>query len=100
MRTGLSNWRIRGPRSVLAILLAVPVGLGAQARGVSSDSATVRNEIERLWGDRASAAWLDARLTEVERGGVTPFAVADELLERSGELLTQPTPAGVRRGEP
>jgi LAO/AO transport system kinase len=55
---------------------------------------------ERLWGDRASADWLDARLTEVERGGATPFAVADELLERSGELLTQPTPAGVRRGEP
>ena len=55
---------------------------------------------ERLWGDRATAHWLDARLTEVERGGVTPFAVADELLERSGELLTQPTPAGVRRGEP
>jgi LAO/AO transport system kinase len=56
---------------------------------------------ERLWGDAPTAAWLDARLAEAERGATTPFVVADELLERSGDLLTQPTPpaGGIRRGE-
>ncbi|MCC7196202.1 MAG: methylmalonyl Co-A mutase-associated GTPase MeaB [Gemmatimonadaceae bacterium] len=41
----------------------------------------------RLWMDPGTNAWLDARLPEVEAGTATPFAVADELLARSGSLL-------------
>ena len=44
---------------------------------------------ERLWADAATNAWLDVRLAELEAGTVTPFAVADELLGRSGDLLTR-----------
>jgi LAO/AO transport system kinase len=42
----------------------------------------------RLWRDAGTAAWLDARIPALERGESTPFGVADELLERSGDLLT------------
>lgn len=42
----------------------------------------------RLWGDRGTNEWLDARLPEVEAGTVTPYIVADQLLARSGSLLT------------
>ncbi|HET7456226.1 MAG TPA: methylmalonyl Co-A mutase-associated GTPase MeaB [Gemmatimonadaceae bacterium] len=44
---------------------------------------------ERLWRDAATAAWLDGRLDVIESGAATPFAVADELLSRSGALLTE-----------
>ncbi len=43
---------------------------------------------QRLWTDNATVAWLDGRLADLETGGATPFAVADELLARSAELLT------------
>ena len=42
----------------------------------------------KLWRDAATASWLDARLPELEAGKTNPFAVADELLERSTDLLT------------
>jgi LAO/AO transport system kinase len=42
----------------------------------------------RLWRDAATAAWLDARIPDLETGLTTPFAVADALLARSGPLLT------------
>lgn len=41
----------------------------------------------RLWTDAATAAWLDARIPELESGDTTPYAVADALLARTGELL-------------
>lgn len=43
---------------------------------------------QRLWTDAATAAWLEARLPDVESGAATPLAVADALLARSGALLT------------
>lgn len=45
----------------------------------------VRN---RLWDDRETTMWLDAQLDLLESGAATPFSVADELLRRSGPLLT------------
>ena len=42
----------------------------------------------RLWEDPATTAWLDAQLDDLESGKATPFSVADELLRRSGPLLT------------
>lgn len=42
----------------------------------------------RLWGDAATNAWVDERLPALETGSATPFSVADELLQRSGPLLT------------
>jgi len=42
----------------------------------------------RLWEDAETNAWLEAQLDRLELGSVTPFAVADELLRRSGPLLT------------
>ena len=46
---------------------------------------------QRLWTDPATAAWLDDRIPALEAGTATPFDVADELLRRSGQLLTQTT---------
>ena len=43
----------------------------------------------RLWGDVATNAWLEARLADLESGASTPFAIADELLARSADLLTR-----------
>ncbi len=42
----------------------------------------------RLWGNAGTAAWLESRLGGMESGLATPFDVADELLARSGALLT------------
>lgn len=42
----------------------------------------------RLWGDEATNAWVDGRLPQLESGTATPFGVADELLRRSGPLMT------------
>ncbi|MGH7625553.1 MAG: methylmalonyl Co-A mutase-associated GTPase MeaB [Gemmatimonadaceae bacterium] len=47
---------------------------------------------ERLWCDPQANAWLNAQLPALERGSVTPFAVADALLARSVTRLA--TPAG------
>ena len=46
----------------------------------------------RLWTDTDTNEWLDARLTALEAGEATPFAVADALLARSADLLTRKTP--------
>ena len=44
---------------------------------------------QRLWTDRDTNAWLDAQLGDLEAGHTNPFAVADALLKRSGDLLTR-----------
>ena len=46
------------------------------------------NVRRRLWRDAATNTWLDAQLPRLEEGGGTPFAVANELLARSGALMT------------
>ena len=43
----------------------------------------------RLWTDAATNQWLEARLPELEAGTATPFAIADDLLGRSADLLTR-----------
>ena len=43
----------------------------------------------RLWADAATNQWLEARLPELEAGTATPFAIADDLLGRSADLLTR-----------
>ena len=43
----------------------------------------------RLWRDDATNAWIEAKLAELESGTLTPFAAADALLARSGDLLTR-----------
>ena len=49
----------------------------------------VENKVRRrLWSDDATNQWLDDHLDELEAGRTNPFAVADELLERSANLLT------------
>ncbi|MEO7103042.1 MAG: methylmalonyl Co-A mutase-associated GTPase MeaB [Gemmatimonadaceae bacterium] len=42
----------------------------------------------RLWEDPDTIKWLDTQLDLLEAGTATPFSVADELLSRSGPLLT------------
>ena len=46
----------------------------------------------RLWRDAATNQWLDEQLPALESGATNPFAVADELLARSGDLLTRTDP--------
>jgi len=43
----------------------------------------------RLWRDEATNAWIEEKLPDLESGALTPFAAADALLERSGDLLTR-----------
>jgi LAO/AO transport system kinase len=43
----------------------------------------------RLWRDAATNRWLDEQLPSLEAGATNPFDVADALLVRSGNLLTQ-----------
>ena len=43
----------------------------------------------RLWSDEQTNAWLDERLPELESGATNPFAIADELLTRSADILTR-----------
>ncbi len=43
----------------------------------------------RLWRDDATNAWIEEKLPELESGALTPFAAADALLKRSGDLLTR-----------
>ncbi len=43
---------------------------------------------ERLWRDAATNEWLESRLASLVDGDATPFSVANELLQRSGALLT------------
>ncbi|MEO7041222.1 MAG: methylmalonyl Co-A mutase-associated GTPase MeaB [Gemmatimonadaceae bacterium] len=46
----------------------------------------------RLWEDPETIKWLDAQLDSLESGTATPFSVADQLLSRSGPLLTGAKP--------
>jgi LAO/AO transport system kinase len=41
----------------------------------------------RLWKDARTLGWLDEQLPAVEAGKATPFIVADQLLERSAQLV-------------
>jgi LAO/AO transport system kinase len=41
----------------------------------------------RLWKDTGTMSWLERQLPSVEEGKSTPFAVADELLRQSAELV-------------
>ena len=43
----------------------------------------------RLWGDAGTNQWLEERLSDLESGASTPFAIASELLARSADLLTR-----------
>jgi LAO/AO transport system kinase len=43
----------------------------------------------RLWRDVDTNRWLDEQLPSLEAGATNPFDVADALLARSGNLLTQ-----------
>ena len=43
----------------------------------------------RLWMDAETNQWIEQRLPELEAGSATPFAIADDLLERSAHLLTR-----------
>ncbi len=43
----------------------------------------------RLWDDADTRSWLDALLPALESGQTNPFAVADQLLARSADLLTR-----------
>ena len=43
----------------------------------------------RLWSNAGTNAWLDTQLQALQDGTTNPFAVADELLERSARLLTR-----------
>jgi LAO/AO transport system kinase len=47
---------------------------------------------QRLWRDPGTEAWIEERLAGLEAGTLTPFGVADELLARSGDLLTRANP--------
>jgi LAO/AO transport system kinase len=42
----------------------------------------------RLWNDPETSAWLGSRMPELESGKTNPFAVAQELVSRSGDLMT------------
>ncbi|MDP9200864.1 MAG: methylmalonyl Co-A mutase-associated GTPase MeaB [Gemmatimonadota bacterium] len=42
---------------------------------------------DRLWKDPRTNAWLEEQLPSVEEGTATPFAVADQLLRQSAELV-------------
>ena len=44
---------------------------------------------QRLWRDEATNAFIDAALPALEAGAATPFTLANELLSRSGHLLTR-----------
>ena len=44
---------------------------------------------QRLWRDEATNAFIDAALPALEAGASTPFTVANDLLSRSGQLLTR-----------
>ncbi|MFN2635961.1 MAG: methylmalonyl Co-A mutase-associated GTPase MeaB [Gemmatimonadaceae bacterium] len=41
----------------------------------------------RLWKDAATIGWLDEQIPAVEQGRATPYAVADQLLRQSADLV-------------
>jgi LAO/AO transport system kinase len=46
---------------------------------------------KRLWQDPSTNAWLRDRISALESGATNPFAVALDLIARSGELMTGQT---------
>jgi LAO/AO transport system kinase len=44
---------------------------------------------QRLWEHGPTTDWIESRIGELESGSATPFGVADELLARSGDILTR-----------
>jgi LAO/AO transport system kinase len=46
-----------------------------------------RKVSDRLWKDARTRTWLEEQLPSVEEGTATPFAVADQLLRQSAELV-------------
>lgn len=42
---------------------------------------------KRLWKDTRTMSWLEEQLPSLEEGRATPFAVADQLLRRSADLV-------------
>jgi LAO/AO transport system kinase len=47
-----------------------------------------RTLAQRLWQDAGTNEWLAARIPALESGSTNPFAVAHELVARSGDLMT------------
>jgi LAO/AO transport system kinase len=43
---------------------------------------------QRLWQDPGTNEWLSERIPALESGSTNPFAVAHELVARSGDLMT------------
>jgi LAO/AO transport system kinase len=43
---------------------------------------------QRLWDHAPTNQWIESRIGELESGTATPFGVADELLARSGAILS------------
>lgn len=41
----------------------------------------------RLWGDPTTTQWLESRVDDLESGTVTPYVVADQLLDTYGYLV-------------
>jgi LAO/AO transport system kinase len=54
--------------------------------------AVERDIRTRLWSDADTVRWLDAQLDALESGERTPFAIADELVRRSTQLITRASP--------
>jgi LAO/AO transport system kinase len=52
----------------------------------------------RLWGDAGTLASLEARIPEMESGKIHPFAVAQELVAGSGDLLAGTKSSGASTG--
>jgi len=66
--------------------------LGRRRRGRLRDRVVdvVDERVKRrLWRDPGTTQWLDDQLPALESGVTNPFAVADALLARSGDLLTR-----------
>ena len=49
---------------------------------------------QRLWDHTPTNQWIESRIGELESGAATPFGVADELLARSGAILSGADAAG------
>jgi hypothetical protein len=41
----------------------------------------------RLWDDARTMAWLEEQVDLLESGAATPYAVADQLLAKYGDLV-------------
>ena len=56
--------------------------------GLSVAEIVERTVRTRPWNDPETSAWLGSRIPELESGKTNPFAVAQELVSRSGDLMT------------